>query len=168
MNQAFDRMDEFRTDLRKASWVSIIISIGGYAALVVMLWDMWEPRSVGAIAVGSAFGVIVGTRKIVDPLRFVPYVGNRSVQIDGEETMSRLKPYWRQFPRAIPWAWAFLATALVAFAIVLRQSEATFLAPGIKLVRGVFVGFGPTVLLCPGLFYLYVLSKWREDSISLR
>jgi len=168
MNRPLEGIDNLRTHLRKASVVSIGLSIGVYAALVVILWDMWDSESIMAIAVGSAFGVIVGARKLVDPLRFAPYVGNEAVPIDGEETLDRLKPYWRQFPKALPWAWAFLATALIGFAILLRQSEAVLSPTGLKLVRGLFVGFAPTATLCPGLFYLYVLSKWREVSVSSR
>ena len=168
MNLSFDRMGELRAELRKASWVSIIMSVGGFAALVLFWWDMWDPESMLAIAVGSAIGVMVGTRRLVDPHRFAPIVRNKTVPVDGEETMDRLEPYWRQFPKALPLAWAFLATALVTVVIFLRQSDAAFHASGLRTVRGLFVGFGPTVLLCLGLFYLYALAKWREDSASSR
>ena len=168
MNRPLERRNNLRTHLRKASAVSIGLSIGVYVAFVVILWDMWDSESIMAVAVGSAFGVIVGARKLVDPLRFASYVGNKTLPIDGEETLDRLKPYWPQFPKALPWAWALLATALIGIAMFLRQSEAVVLPTGLKLVRGLFVGFAPTATLCPGLFYLYVLWKWREDSASSR
>lgn len=168
MHRPLERADDLRTHLRKASVVSIGLSIALCAAFVALIWDMWVPESMVAIAVGSGFGVIVGTRRLVDPHRFAPILRDKNLPVDGEETLARLKPYWRQFPKALPWAWVFLATAFIGLANFLRQSQAALFPPGLRLVRGLFVGFAPTVSLCPGLFYLYVLSKWREDSVSSR
>lgn len=156
---------------RKQLWTASALSIGAsvffFVALLAAAPDWWDDASTAVgFSLGTVLGCIVGTRVLVDPSRFAPLLGNRDAHIAAMREEDFLMREWLKFPKVYAWASAFVYIVIVSLKV---RSRAQAFVPGpfvIAALPGGIAGFFSSVILCPGVFYLYLLLLRKSPGKS--
>jgi len=146
-----------KTQVRSAAFQTIGISVITFGVLVYLFLGDRSWKSYAAFAAGVVIGTLFGSRRPPNLLSFVPI--RTPLKMTEEETIRRMMTYWRRFPRFYCWVAnvPYLVILLVMSALTHQEvHEAGFFLKAI-------LGFFPSVFLCAGVFFTYVVHSWREE-----
>lgn len=111
-----------------------------------------------AFLLGLAIGVYIGATRLVSPFRFAPLIRRGDLAIEEEEVHEILVNFWEKFPRNLLWLSILPYLLVFTFTSFLSTNQGY---EAIYLLRVLLFSFASTVLLCPGVFFLYAYFSWK-------
>lgn len=143
--------------VRSAAFQAIAMSVVAFMVLVYLFLNGRSWKSYAAFIVGIFIGTLLGISRPPNLLSFIPI--RTPLKITEEEAMKRMMIYWKRFPRF--YCWMANVPYLVVLLIMAVLTRREIHEPGFFLKA--ILGFFPSVILCGGVFFTYVVLSWREE-----
>ncbi|MCR4407859.1 MAG: hypothetical protein NUW24_13235 [Anaerolineae bacterium] len=146
-----------KAQVRSAAFQTIAISVITFGVLLYLFLGNQSWKSYAAFAAGIIIGTLFGTSRPPNLFSFVPI--RTPLKITEEEAMKRMMTYWKRFPRF--YCWMANVPYLVVLLTMAVLTHREIHEPGFFLKA--ILGFFPSVFLCGGVFFTYVVFSWREE-----